>query len=125
VRFQITEKQLRTHMLKELRAIHYHSDRDIVGELLSNLENKLRDKERMILDKLVTRKKIGIGLGMGPGGGSYTYVPLDKITPNTEEEGKENMSKKVAAKKMGAKSKAAKPNHDAKVCEVALARLGC
>jgi hypothetical protein len=81
VRFQITEKQLRTRMLKELHAFRYHSDRDIVGELLRNLENKLRHKERMILDKLLTQNEIGIGLGMGPGGGPYTYVPLDKITP--------------------------------------------
>lgn len=81
VKLEITNKQLRTRLLKEIRGFRYGSDRDLVQEIMSKFENQLRRKEKALLDGLVAKRKIGIGLSMGPGGGPYMYVMLDEITP--------------------------------------------
>jgi hypothetical protein len=81
VKLQITDKQLRSRMLKEIRALRYGSHFDLVQEIVGDFERRLRSEEQIILEKLLARKKLSIGLGMGPGGGPFVYVMPDQITP--------------------------------------------
>jgi hypothetical protein len=82
VKLEITDKKLRSRMMKEIRSLRYGSEFDLVNEILKSFEARLRDKEQAMLEKLVAKKKVGLGLGMGPGGGPYVYVMLDQITPS-------------------------------------------
>ena len=81
-RFEVSDQELRTRLLEEIRALRYPPDHgDLADKIAQDLAQRLRATEHAILDELVATEQIGLGLGPGPGGGTYSYVMLDQITP--------------------------------------------
>jgi hypothetical protein len=85
VKFEITEDELRSRILNDIRDLRYPSrdewGLDLVDQLIADFREQLRSKEESIVEELAAAKQIGLGMGLGPGGGPYSYVMIDTITP--------------------------------------------
>ena len=82
VKLEITDKQIRSRLMKQIRALRYPNEFDLVKDIAGKFERKIEDKEQRIIKTLVARKKLGLGLGHGPGaGGDGCFIMIDQITP--------------------------------------------